>query len=60
MTIIAESEEVLKSLSKVKEVSEKVGLKLNNQKTKIMGEKRTKAILPWSHQTGGISLHELD
>ena len=36
MTIIAESEEVLKSLSKVKEVSEKVGLKLNNQKTKIM------------------------
>ena len=36
MTIIAETEEVLKSLSKVKEVSEKVGLKLNNQKTKIM------------------------
>ena len=36
-TLIAESEEELKSLlMKVKEVSEKVGLKLNIQKTKIM------------------------
>ena len=36
-TLIAESEEELKSLSmKVKEESEKVGLKLNIQKTKIM------------------------
>ena len=36
-TLIAESEEELKSLlMKVKEVSEKVGLKLNVQKTKIM------------------------
>ena len=33
---MAESEEELKSLLKVKEESEKVGLKLNNQKTKIM------------------------
>ena len=34
---MAESEEELKSLlMKVKEESEKVGLKLNNQKTKIM------------------------
>ena len=34
---MAESEEELKSLlMKVKEVSGKVGLKLNNQKTKIM------------------------
>ena len=34
---MAESEEELKSLvMKVKEKSEKVGLKLNNQKTKIM------------------------
>ena len=33
---MAESEEELKSLSKVKEESEKVGLKLNTQKTKIM------------------------
>ena len=37
MTLIAESEEELKSLlMKVKEESEKVGLKLNFQKTKIM------------------------
>ena len=36
-TVIAESEEELKILSmKVKEESEKVGLKLNIQKTKIM------------------------
>ena len=33
---MAESEEEPKSLSKVKEESEKVGLKLNTQKTKIM------------------------
>ena len=37
-TFMAESEEELKSLlMKVKEESEKVGLKLNIQKTKIMG-----------------------
>ena len=35
-TLMAESEEVLKSLLKVKEENEKVGLKLNIQKTKIM------------------------
>ena len=36
-TLMAESEEELKSLlTKVKEGSEKVGLKLNIQKTKIM------------------------
>ena len=35
-TLMAESKEELKSLSKVKEDSEKVGLKLNIQKTKIM------------------------
>ena len=36
-TLMAESEEVLKSiLMKVKEESEKVGLKLNIQKTNIM------------------------
>ena len=36
-TLMAESEEELKSLlTKVKEKSEKVGLKLNIQKTKIM------------------------
>ena len=35
-TLMAESEEKLKSLLKVKQESEKVGLKLNIQKTKIM------------------------
>ena len=35
-TLMAESEEELKSLLKVKEDSEKVGLKLNIQKMKIM------------------------
>ena len=35
-TLMAESEEELKSLLKVKEESTKVGLKLNIQKTKIM------------------------
>ena len=35
-TLMAESEEELKSLMKVKEESEKVGLKLNIQLTKIM------------------------
>ena len=35
-TLMAESEEELKSLLKAKEESEKAGLKLNIQKTKIM------------------------
>ena len=35
-TFMAESEELKSLLLKVKEESEKVGLKLNNQKTKIM------------------------
>ena len=42
-TLMAESEEELKSLlMKVKEESEKVGLKLNIQKMKIMADK-------WGH-----------
>ena len=36
MTLMAESEELKSLLLKVKEESEKVGLKLNIQKTKIM------------------------
>ena len=36
-TLMAESEELKSILMKVKEKSEKVGLKLNIQKTKIMG-----------------------
>ena len=35
-TLMEESKEELKSLLKVKEESEKIGLKLNIQKTKIM------------------------
>ena len=37
-TFMAESKEELKSLLKVKEESEKVGLKLNIQKTKLMAD----------------------
>ena len=40
-TLMAESEEELKSLLKVKVESEKVGLKLNIQKTKIMASSPT-------------------
>ena len=48
-TLMAESEEKLKSLlTKVKEESEKVGLKLNIQKTKIMA---SGPIISW--QTDG-------
>ena len=44
-TLLAESEEELKSLlMKVKEESEKAGLKLNIQKTKIMA---SGPITPW-------------
>ena len=44
-TVMAESEEELKSLlMKVKEESEKVGLKLNIQKTKVMA---SGPITPW-------------
>ena len=47
-TLMAESEEELKSLlMKVKEESEKVGLKLNIQKTKIMA-------------SGSITLWQID
>ena len=45
ITLMAESEEELKSLlMKVKEESEKVGLKLNIQQTKIMA---SSPITPW-------------
>ena len=43
-TFMAESEEELKSLLKVKEECEKVGLKLNIQKTKIMA---SSSIISW-------------
>ena len=44
LTLMAESEEELKSLMKVKEESKKVGLKLNIQKTKITA---TSPITSW-------------
>ena len=40
-TLMAESEELKSFLMKVKEESEKVGLKLNSQKTKIMASIRS-------------------
>ena len=43
-TLIVESEELKSLLMKVKEESEKVGLKLNIQKTKIMA---SGPIIPW-------------
>ena len=47
---MAESEEELKSfLMKVKEESEKVGLKLNIQKMKIMKKKKNEDHGIWSH-----------
>ena len=51
-TLMAESEEELKSLlMKVKEESEKVGLKLNTQKTKIMA-----SVPITSRQIGGKTM----
>ena len=47
-TLMAESKEKLKSLlMKVKEESEKVGLKLNIQKTKIMASGPITSWQPW-------------
>ena len=52
-TLTAESEEELKSLlMKVKEESEKVGLKLNIQKTKIMGNR-------WGNSGNSVRLYFL-
>ena len=46
-TLMAESEEELKSLlMQVKEESEKVGLKLNTQETKIMASDPFTSLLP--------------
>ena len=50
-TLMAESEEELKSLLKVKEESEKAGLNLNIQKTKIMA---SSPIISW--QIGGETM----
>ena len=50
-TFMAESEELKSLLMKLKEESEKVGLKLNNQKTKIMA---SSPITSW--QTDGETM----
>ena len=54
-TLMAESEE-LKSLLKVKEDSEKVGLKLNIQKTKIMA---SGPITSWGNSRNSVRLYYL-
>ena len=46
---MAESEEELKSLLKVKEVNEKAGLKLNIQKTNIMAAGSINSVQLLSH-----------
>jgi len=70
-TVMAESEEELKSLlMKVKEESEKVGLKLNIQKTKIMASGPISSVQfssvaqscstlcdPMNHSTPGLPVH---
>ena len=54
-TLMAESEEELKGLlMKVKEESEKVGLKLNIQKTKIMA---SGPITSWGNSRNSIRLY---
>ena len=54
--LLAESEEELKSLlMKVKEESEKVGLKLNIQKTKIMASGPARA--SWQSRSGPKNVH---
>ena len=50
-TLMAESEEIKSFLMKVKEESEKVGLKLNIQKTKIMA---SGPIISW--EIGGVTV----
>ena len=51
--IMAESEEELKSLlMKVKEESEKVGLKLNMQKTRIMASGPITSFNKWGNKWG--------
>ena len=50
-TLMAENEELKSLLMKVKEESEKVGLKINIQKTKIMG---SSPIISWKIDRGTI------
>ena len=57
-TLMAESEEEIKSLlMKVKEESEKVGLKLNIQKTKIMASSLTTSWERWGNSGNSVRLY---
>ena len=57
-TLMAESEEELKSpLMKVKEESEKVGLKLNIQKTKIMASGPITSWERWGNSGNSVRLY---
>ena len=57
-TLMAESEEELKSLlMKVKEESEKVGLKLNIQKTKIMASCPITSWEIWGNNGNSVRLY---
>ena len=59
-TLMAESEEELKSLlMKVKEESEKVGLKLNIQKTNIMASAHHLMGNRWGDSGNGVRLYFL-
>ena len=51
-TLLAESEELKSLLMKVKEESEKVGLKVNVQKTKIMAARVQEGLEELSHVEG--------
>ena len=57
-TLMAESEEELKSLlMKVKEESEKVGLKLNIQKTKVMTSSPITSWHRWGNSGNSVRLY---
>ena len=59
-TLMAESEEELKSLlMKVKEESEKAGLKLNIQKTKIMASDPVTSWQIGREKLGGVTFYFL-
>ena len=58
ITLMAESEEELKSLlMKVKEETEKVGLKLNIQKTKIMASGPLFMANRWGNSGNSVRLY---
>ena len=56
-TLMAESEELKSLLIKVQEESEKVGLKLNIQKTKIMASSPTTSWQKWENNGNSEGLY---